>query len=91
MEEDQLHQHGHSVSDPGHTHPYVDKYLSHNDLKQKSDSFGDWAVWKSENQYQDKTTSRGRTGIRVSGITGSQYGDETRPRNMDVIYIIRVW
>ena len=88
MEEDQLHQHGHSVSDPGHTHPYVDKYLRYGSDKKEDDGA---AIWGPEKRSVDMTTSRSRTGIRVSGITGGQYGDETRPRNMHVIYIIRVW
>ena len=37
-------------------------------------------------------TSSQATGITVTGVSSSyRYGNETRPRNMNVIYIIRVW
>ena len=89
MEEDMVIDHHHDVDDPGHNHPYTDKY------------YGDGSYWtftanqNSKNKEytdDDKTTSTRKTGIAVTGVkSGYRSGSETRPRNMNVIYIIRVW
>merc|ERR1712025_139719 len=92
MEEDQMQDHHHSISDPGHTHPYVDKYPNSNG--------GDDGYWGPDGRDRDEdrfdkshsaTTSSKHTGITVKGVTSSyRHGSETRPKNMNVIYIIRI-
>ena len=93
MEEDQMQDHKHQVSDPGHSHSYDDKYpqifTGDNGYEgvccsdQVDDRFD-----KSHNS-ESKLSS---TGMTVDGVSsGYRFGSETRPKNMNVIYIMKVW
>ena len=85
MEEDMVMNHEHDISDPGHTHPYTDTYphSSYTDLPYGS-AYG--------NKLYDKTTASSTTGISVTGVSaGYRSGAETRPKNMNVIFIMRVY
>ena len=85
MEEDQMQDHKHKVSDPGHSHSYVDHW-NHGSWSQGDP--GDHRL----DQPQDKTTGSKHTGITVQGVSsGFRSGSETRPKNMNVIFIMRVW
>ena len=93
MEGDQMQDHKHGVYDPGHTHSYVDKYpnYSGND----NGRYGPKDSDKSKDRWDKthySTTKSEDTGITVQGVSsGSRFGSETRPKNMNVIYIMRVW
>ena len=91
LEEDQIMEHEHNLDDPGHAHPYVDRYL---DDSADSQYFGHKEV--AHPYYPGVShavaTSATTTGASVAGVS-SQYrhGGENRPKNMGIIWIIRVW
>jgi len=95
LEEDQIQDHMHKLSDPGHNHGYVDRYTWAD-----GDSHGDghwgpgtWADTHDDrfDQPHDGTSDTELTGIKVNGVLGGGPGDETRPRNMNVIFIMKIW
>jgi len=90
LEEDMILDHEHSVNDPGHTHGYVDNF------RDSQDSYW-WAAgyhqpWLNPRNH-DKLTDSEVTGVTVKGVSNnpSRTGTETRPRNMHVIYIMRIY
>jgi len=90
MEEDQMQNHVHEFNDPGHSHNYHDHHAEYTD-----EEHGGWG-WKlgNDNVRKDHSldTSNVNSGISVGGVTTAyRSGDETRPKNMNVIFIIRVW
>ena len=88
LEEDQMQDHKHGISDPGHTHPYKDYHVK---LDGDLDKSGNGVYYHNLQDY-DRTTSSHTTGVTVTGVSSSyRHGDETRPKNMNVIYIIRVY
>ena len=84
-------EHEHKLDDPGHAHPYVDRYL---DDSAHSQYFRHKEV--AHPYYPGVShavaTSATATGASVAGVS-SQYrhGGENRPKNMGIIWIIRVW
>ena len=104
LEEAQMESHDHSVvsasatvHDSGHTHKYSTYH------KCKDDPCDD-RVWEptdsyhEDDDYHHEFTSRSsHSGISVDvdvdvgGVNGASTGSETRPKNMNVIYIMRVW
>ena len=92
LEEDQMQDHEHNINDPGHTHPYKDFFR----INREGTTYGgSGALYHSNDPDwpgEDKTTSSQTTGVTVTGVSSSyRHGDETRPKNMNVIYIIRVY
>merc|ERR1719507_2984937 len=88
MEEDQMQDHKHQVSDPGHTHDYNDKYTNNVDGPKPGPEDGEGIFGYDH----DSTSDSSQTGITVDGVSsGYRSGSETRPKNMNVIYIMRVW
>ena len=92
--------HHHTVTDPGHSHGYKDEvnvnYYHSTDCGSHCDRAN------GHNHFDNsKTTSSRSTGISiqshssgvsVTGVTSSyRHGSETRPKNMNVIYIMKVW
>lgn len=95
MEEDQILDHlhkdpGHSHANTPHTHDFKDNY---------PDGPGGYLQRGSEttSHGHDGTTAEATISIssattNLGGISeGYRAGDETRPRNMKVMWIIRVW
>ena len=72
----------------GLRHPFDDSFFD-----DSGSSFsGGWASGSYSTPRHERSTSRGLTNISVAGVEdGFRSADETRPRNMHVIYIIRVW
>jgi len=92
-EEDQLQDHQHEVSDPGHGHGYVDTWTDcsvHND-----DELGPNGKDHENESFSirhDKITENVKAGVSVKGVSSSyRRGEETRPKNMNVIFIMRVY
>jgi len=99
FQDDQLQSHSHAVSDPGHTHSdnghshgYKDryKYGNHGD-----DSKDIHAIDHERDEQRTSDTAKADitsevTGVAVTEVTGAHVGEETRPRNMAVEWIIRI-
>ena len=92
LEEDQMQDHHHNIIDPEHSHVYKDKYPN------KGDGLnGYWGPTAHDNKddrwdhTHSSTSDKSKTGITV-GQVASDYrkGKETRPKNMKVVYIMRV-
>jgi len=88
MEAHMMQQHKHSIIDHGHAHHYDDKYGSGFSLigEDGVSVFGSLGM-----QSHARNTANGATNIQVNTVTGASVGGETRPINMSVIYIMRVW
>ena len=93
LEDDQMQEHAHliDITDPGHSHPYIDDHFH-----ASSAGLGPSASNYNQDRFQyleSKTTTSGNTGISatVDGVRTGRHGAETRPKNMNVIYIIRVF
>jgi len=86
LEEDQLEDHQHI--DNGHSHSYLDRKRTFSGVKHYE--CGDCA-----SDLQAETSSSHTTSSHTSDIgyvkTNYRRGSETRPKNMKVIYIMRVW
>ena len=93
LEEDQLQDHEHYVilTDPGHTHEYTDRYLGYHTTSQCATT-GSSCDYSNNAPHSD-TSFSGKTNIsaEVTGVRTGKHGTETRPRNMNVIFIIRVF
>ena len=88
LEEDQMQDHKHGLDDPGHIHQYDDKYTVDNNDSDGPQSNARGHFEMSHTRY----TISSQTGIQVQGVSsGYRSGSETRPKNMNVIYIMRVW
>ena len=93
MEEDMMQDHRHTVHDYGHSHSYYDykftKYFHFNDA---------WLWFKAGTHKKvlfsdmERTTYKSYTDISVNGVTSAyRSGSETRPKNMNAVYIMRVY
>ena len=90
LEDDQILQHTHNIQDNGHTHPYVDTYF--NDYEDGKGPIRGDIDYDSFTQQHSKNTGTAKTGITVEGVSDEYiHGDENRPKNMGIIWIIRVW
>ena len=83
-------QHNHSasatstVSDPGHNHVYIDQQ-AHNE------GYRPWKAGDNDCGQRNKNTSNAFTGISVSTSVSvaNDGGNESRPRNIAMMYIIK--
>merc|ERR1712192_122696 len=93
LEEDQIQDHKHEITDPGHNHDYVDKYTWADGDYHESGHWGPgtWADTDYDrfDQPHDATSGTEPTGIKVDGVLGGRTGDETRPKNMNVVFIMK--
>jgi len=95
LEEDQMQDHKHTLKDPGHAHPYVDKWPNGDQQYHSNDHWGSAAgsdkAWDRWDQPHNAMTTTRASGVKVENVSGGRSGSETRPRNMNVIYIMKVW
>jgi len=95
LEEDQIQEHVHKIADPGHNHGYVDRYTWADGDHHESGHWGPgtWADTDYDrfDQPHDGISDTETTGIKVDGVLGGRTGDETRPKNMNVVFIMKVW
>jgi hypothetical protein len=100
MQEDAFQDHGHEVSDPGHSHNDAGHNHQYTDCGFNtilSDNADDRIVADTYN-CPDHTTTTGyadistdATMIQVHSANNGRSGTETRPKNMAVEWIIRVF
>ena len=90
LEDDQILEHEHNLHDPGHTHPYKDIHYDdteNDDGPQVSDHQVD--SYRYPFTFQ---TSKSWSGVSVGLVQDTVlHGDENRPINMGIIWIMRVW
>ena len=83
---DQNKQHNHSatstVTDPGHNHVYIDQQ-AHNE------GYRPWKAGDNDCGQRNKNTSNAFTGISVSTSIANDGGNESRPRNIAMMYVIK--
>ena len=90
LEDDQIQSHEHIFNDPGHTHVYDDEYMSGPTAGVGPDN-SDHNLDKWDHPHS-RVTNSAKTGISVGGVSSSaRHGDETRVKNMNIIWIIRIW
>ena len=83
--------HYHSLKDPGHTHSYNDKYAVNNN--QNTDNGKGFYMDRDDPNLDHKRSSgSAKTGISftIDGVSGARISTETRPKNMRVVYIMKV-
>ena len=88
-EEDSLQAHTHDVSDSGHDHGYDDKYIDRN--TGTTDRNGDGYYFRYQYYSHASTTNSATSNIKVTDVNGAQTSDETRPKNIRVVYIMKVF
>ena len=92
LEDDQLMDHLHEVADSGHSHGYKDGWRFSFERQQSSGSSLHYFHDDRDLGDHDRTSSSSVTGLKVEGIADAyRKGDETRPRNMHVAYIMRIF
>ena len=84
----QLHTHG--INDPGHQHGYDDKYDDSGPGYLGTDSGEDYMDDRWDASHLS-TSNHAKTGITITDPEGARVGSETRPKNMRVVYIMRVF
>ena len=86
-EEDSLQAHTHDVSDSGHDHGYDDKYANgYSKLFDCGTNCG--ANFEASHA---RTTNSATSNIKVTDVNGARTSDETRPKNIRVVYIMKVF
>jgi len=93
LEEDQMQDHMHNIADSGHTHGYIDRWTDPDVfINGQYGPEGKDTAHESFSTTHDVTTKISESGISVKEVSSSyRRGAETRPKNMNVIYIMRVW
>ena len=82
--------HTHDIADPGHGHDYYDQYSYGDNVHSYILSYPTWSGGKYTERL--RTSDSNFTGISVTGVSaGYRAGAETRPKNMNVIFIMRVY
>ena len=79
---DALENHGHTITDPGHNHVYIDQQ-AHNE------GYRPWKAGDNDCGQRNKNTSNAFTGISVSTSIANSGGGESRPRNIAMMYVIK--
>ena len=90
LEEDSVQSHTHGVNDPGHQHGYDDKY----DGYTWEGYWGNNGMDKKDDRYDashPSSSDLSHTGITVTGPVGARVDSETRPKNMRVVFIMKVF
>ena len=88
-EEDSLQAHTHDISDSGHHHGYQDKVTQSNNDNGGNGYYGPHGNDKISDV--DRTTNTGASNIKVTDVNGARTSDETRPKNIRVVYIMKVF
>ena len=79
-DQNKQHNHSASVTDPGHSHVYVDQ-------QNIQENYRPWKAGDNDCGARDKNSNSATTGISVS--IGNDGGSENRPRNIAMMYVIK--
>merc|ERR1712126_563755 len=95
-QDDSIQSHTHSVTDPGHAHGYIDKWpnCAYFERIHQDGIAGPKDCDKSRDRYDQShasTSKRSFSGVKVTGVQGARFDSETRPKNMRVVHIMRVF
>ena len=94
-QEDSIQSHTHSVTDPGHTHGYNDIYHAGPAPNYGGPpAFGPSGTDFSGDRFDadhPSTSNSAVSGVTVTGVQGARVDSETRPKNLRVVYIMRVF
>ena len=89
---DTLQAHTHGAYDTGHTHKYTDTYAQWGGGRNGHAGPKDKDYKNDEYEYKaSRTTYTGKSNIKVTGVSGATTSSETRPKNMFVVYIMKVF
>ena len=89
-QEDSIQSHTHSVSDPGHTHGYNDKWVAYSANGFIGPGSTDYQGDRFDGSHPS-TSNSAASGVTVTGVQGARVDSETRPKNLRVVYIMRVF
>merc|ERR1719495_1920265 len=89
-QEDSIQSHTHSVSDPGHTHGYDDKWVAYSANGFIGPGGTDYQGDRFDGSHPS-TSNSAASGVTVTGVQGARVDSETRPKNLRVVYIMRVF
>ena len=91
-EEDSLQAHTHGVSDSGHSHGYDDKYTQYPDHVNGhyGPTGGDGANERFDKSHPS-TSNAATSNVKVTDVSGARTSGETRPKNIRVVYIMKVF
>ena len=87
-EEDSLQSHTHDVSDSGHDHGYEDIYTDTDELTIPN---GNTYGYQYTHHSHASTTNSATSNIKVTDVNGARTSNETRPKNIRVVYIMKVF
>ena len=90
VQEDSLQDHTHRVSDPGHTHAYVDRWTDDPYNGHVGNGIIEDAFFDSNNSPHNERSSSSKSGITVTNVKDGRTDTETRPKNMKVTFIMKV-
>ena len=91
FQEDSLQDHSHSLTDNGHSHTYIDRHWRESGINgypgmaNPPDTYSDTFNWP-----YSSTSDLATTGISIDGATGGRIDSETRPKNMHVVFLMKV-
>ena len=94
FEEDQIHDHehtdaGHSHTSPPHSHPYLEHGTFSNGNGFTS---GGYTLADISRTTNPTSVTIDNAESNIGGVSSSyRSGDETRPRNMKVIWVMKCW
>ena len=87
LEEDQMQDHIHDFEDPGHGHAQNQCFRAYFKGGGTTEAFSNYHC-----NGATYPTYSSQTGLSMGGVSSDyRRGAETQPRNMNVIFIIRVW
>ena len=92
FQEDSLQDHSHFLTDNGHVHSYTDRHWKESGINgypgmaNPPDTYSDAFNWPHYNY----NTNRATTGISIDGASGGRIDSETRPKNMHVVFLMKV-
>ena len=90
-EEDSLQAHTHEVLDAGHKHSYTDRYPEFNLGFLTTSVVPAFTLLWDPAKIHWKETTTVKSNIEVKETRGARTSHETRPKNIRVVYIMKVF